>query len=355
MLLGLLVPLAAASDGAQSRFDVAAAERSGHPPPAAKTITSSMLPSEKGGVETTTTITTSPRPPEPNPSPAPAPTAPVGDQGKAQLVPSAGAEAEGSGLAGGQPVRGGRPVPAALLGRTGCRAICHAADGRASCGFRMQYAATTRYRGQAQACELGNVLVLLDCPDVCEGCHMDQSGCSQALAAGIASNVGSPYWVAEQEVLLERAAQQRQPAAQVGWPAEGPRGAAEPGAGRGFLVSLQSNMPHIVAGLSVVIIMAACGAQYAAKLLGWGVPAHRAAMASYTGAGQGPIGISLGHRGGGPGFGPYGNNFQYEGLADQDRYEGDRSPGGRAVDARSAGGRSRDGSPTSVAGTSCYG
>eukprot|EP00405_Crypthecodinium_cohnii_P039010 CAMPEP_0206548376 /NCGR_PEP_ID=MMETSP0325_2-20121206/13846_1 /ASSEMBLY_ACC=CAM_ASM_000347 /TAXON_ID=2866 /ORGANISM="Crypthecodinium cohnii, Strain Seligo" /LENGTH=258 /DNA_ID=CAMNT_0054047843 /DNA_START=59 /DNA_END=835 /DNA_ORIENTATION=+ len=214
------------------------------------------------------------------------------------------------------PASRGAELPEELESRTGCDAICKSSDGEASCGFRMQYAATVHYRGQAQACDQAYVWVLLACPDRCEGCRVESSGCNEAVEAGIASNVGSPYWVAQEVMRIEDAEKKQHespshnktahhhPTVAPAVPAPMPArvgGSAEP-------PSLSVKFAKLAGGLSVITVLAALATQLVAKVKRWGLPATRAAASAGMGwnGGASPTGTTD-SRGAN-------DSFRYEGL-----------------------------------------
>lgn len=215
-----------------------------------------------------------------------------------------------------------------------CSRVCHTPEGEASCAYRMQWAALTRYRDQAQSCDLSNVLVLLDCARVCDGCDVEHSGCPQAIATGETSEIGSPAWVKKTHIKTRRPqadqndVKQRVTDSEFHTSQGSPSEPEQPGDSQSSTQTLRGRrrlktLPNIIAGLSVAIIVSACIMSYATKALGWSLPAPRAAAAmAEQGAKRAAASREVPDSPNG-----YGNTYKYEGVSTE-------QDGGGLVDTR---------------------
>jgi len=194
---------------------------------------------------------------------------------------------------------------------SGCNSVCKTKDGFATCGYRMQWAATHRYKGQAQACDLAMVLVLLDCKDVCGSCNLEHSGCAEAVATGVVDPRGSPSQVALQQRHQVKVTSDR-PRDNGSTPVVASMAASFPMPEPPKLPKV--SLPNVIAGFSAIVIFSACGASFFAKILGWGLPAPRAAAAAAEKGSLRTVGPPVSGEGLDHG---YGNTFAYEGLVQE--------------------------------------
>jgi len=166
------------------------------------------------------------------------------------------------------------------------------------------------------------------------------------VATGVVSPVGSPSAVAAQQAQQAQQAEKAPQAQQA--KAESDRPNDEDSNSTSIVAAMATSLPtpkmpklpkvsppNVIAGLSALVVFSACAASVAAKLLGWGLPAPRAAAAA---AERGMLRSTT------PGEGAehgYGNTFAYEGLVQEQE---DGSPPGPQSTSRSAS-RMRNESP----------